>query len=364
MSDEKTEEPTSRKLQKAHDKGEVWKSKDVTHTAQFVVIMLLGWLGLELYVPQLREMFDRWPLLMAQMLAESADTPVDQPARMALEHGLRTLLMGLVPVVFLPLAVGVFIIALQVRGVFSMEPLAPKPERLNPGQNLKRLVSTRNLIDLAMTLVKVTCIGAALYVSLRSAAPQWLQAVAGSTPQGVASLLGRSLGLMALACLALYIFIAAVDYGHQYYEYMKQQRMSKDEVRREYKEVEGDPYVKGQRRALGQQMATEEPAARLSQAKVVITNPTHLSVALAYGAAVGGLPCVVAKGAGPSAMAIRHEARRLGIPLVENKPLARKLYAQVGVGAFITADTFADVARLLATVPKVVRATSDSWGRV
>lgn len=83
-----------------------------------------------------------------------------------------------------------------------------------------------------------------------------------------------------------------------------------------------------------------------------------------YDAASGGLPRVVAKGAGPTAMAIRHQARRLGIPLVENKPLARKLHAEVGVGAFITADTFADVARLLATVPKIVRATSDSWGRV
>jgi type III secretion protein U len=364
MSDEKTEEPTSRKLQKARDKGEVWKSIDVTHTAQFVVMLILGWLAVELYVPRLREMFDLWPLLMAQLPGESAYTPADQTARVALEHGLRTWLMGLLPAVLAPLAVGIFIVAMQVRGVFSMEPLSPKPERLNPGTNLKRLISTRNLIDLSKTLVKVTCVGTAIYVSLRSAAPQWLTAVADSTPQGVASLLGRSLGLMGLACLALYAFISAVDYGHQYYEYMKQQRMSKDEVRREYKEIEGDPYIKGHRRALAQQMATEEPAAKLSQAKVVITNPTHLSVALAYDAAVGGLPCVVAKGAGPTAMAIRHQARRLGIPLVENKPLARRLYAQVGVGAFITADTFADVARLLAAVPKGVRATSDSWGRV
>jgi type III secretion protein U len=364
MSDEKTEEPTSRKLQKARDKGEVWKSTDVTHTAQFAAMLLLGWLAVDLYVPKLRELFDLLPLLMAQLLAESADTPADQTARVALEHGVRTLLMALVPVIVVPLAVGIFVVAMQVRGVFSMEPMSPKPERMNPGTNLKRLVSTRNLIDLSKTLVKVMCVGTAIYVSLRSATPQWLTAVEGSTPQGVAALLGRSLGLMGLACLALYVFIAAVDYGHQYYEYMKQQRMSKEEVRREYKEIEGDPYIKGHRRALSQQMATEEPAAGLSQAKVVITNPTHLSVALAYDAASGGLPRVVAKGAGPAAMAIRHQARRLGIPLVENKPLARKLHAEVGVGAFITADTFADVARLLATVPKIMRATSDSWGRV
>jgi type III secretion protein U len=364
MSDEKTEEPSSRKLQKARDKGEVWKSTDVTHTAQFIALLMLVWLGVDLYVPKLRELFDLLPLLTTQLLAETANTPPDQTASVALGHGVRTLLMALVPLLAVPAAVGIFIIAMQVRGVFSMEPMTPKPERLNPGTNLKRLVSPKSLIDLTKTLVKVTCIGTAIYVSLRSATPQWLTAVAGSTPLEVAALLGRSLGLMALACLALYVFMAAVDYAHQYFEYMKQQRMSKDEVRREYKEIEGDPYIKGHRRALAQQMATEEPTARLSQAKVVITNPTHLSVALAYDAASGGLPRVVAKGAGPMAMAIRHEARRLGIPLVENKPLARKLHAEVGIGAFITADTFSDVARLLAAVPKTVRATSNSWGRV
>ncbi len=364
MSDEKTEEPTSRKLNKARSKGEVWKSTDVTHTAQFAAMLMLGWLAVDLYAPQLRELFDQLPLLMAQLLAETATSPADQTARVALEHGLRSLLVALVPIFAVPLAVGIFVVAMQVRGVFSMDPIAPKPERLNPGTNLKRLVSTRSLIDLSKTLVKVTCIGAAIYVSLRSAAPQWMTAVQSATPQGVISLLGRSLGLMGLACLALYVFVAAVDYAHQYYEYMKQQRMSKDEVRREYKETEGDPYIKGHRRALAQQMASEAPAQTLSQAKLVITNPTHLSVALAYDGASGGLPRIVAKGAGPLAMAIRHEARRLGIPLVENKPLARKLYAEVGVGAFITADTFADVARLLASAPKIVRARSDSWGRV
>jgi type III secretion protein U len=364
MSDEKTEEPTSRKLQKARDKGEVWKSTDVTHTAQFAAMLVLGWVAVELYVPKLRELFDGLPLLMAQLLAETANTPAHQTALVSLEHGVRILLMALVPLFAVPLAVGVFVLAMQVRGVFSMEPMAPKPERMNPGTNLKRLVSTRGLIDLSKTLVKVSCIGMALYVSLRSAVPQWLTAVESATPHGVAALLGRSLGLMGLACLSLYAFVAAVDYAHQYYEYMKQQRMSKDEVRREYKEIEGDPYIKGHRRALAFQLATEEPAQRLSQAKLVITNPTHLSVAVAYDAASGGLPRVVAKGAGPMAMAIRHEARRLGIPLMENKPLARKLHAEVGVGAFITADTFVDVARLLASVPKVVRAKSDSWGRV
>jgi flagellar biosynthesis protein FlhB len=188
--------------------------------------------------------------------------------------------------------------------------------------------------------------------------------VTGASPYAIARLLGHSLLNLALGCLALYVFMAAADYAHQFYEYMKQQRMTKDEVRREYKEIEGDPLIKGHRRALAIALATEEPAQRLAGAKVVVTNPTHLSVALAHDARIGGLPVVVAKGAGPMAMRIREEARRLGVPITENKPLARALYAKVEVGAFITADTFAEVAKLLATVPRLTRAQSEDRGRV
>lgn len=364
MEGEKTEQPTPRKLKKARDRGEVWKSVDVTHTAEFIVMMGLGWLAVELYLPHLRSLFDAWPVLIAQLGSEPGALPADHSPRAALEQAISVWLAAMAVAILVPLAVGVMITALQVRGVFSLEPLVPKAERLNPGANLKRLFQSRNLIDLVKTLVKVSFVGVAVYLTIRAGLPQWMHAVANATPVGIAALLGRSLLVLALTCLAIYVFMAAVDFAHQFYEYIKQQRMTKDEVRREYKEIEGDPYIKSHRRALGMQMAMEAPNNPVSQARVVVTNPTHLSVALGYDAASGGLPTVVAKGAGAAAMAIRHEARKLGIPVVENKPLARQLYAQVGVGAFITADSFAEVARLLAALPRISRAASDSWGRV
>jgi type III secretion protein U len=365
MEGEKTEQPTPRKLKKAREKGEVWKSVEVIHTAQFAVMLLLGWLLVALYLPRLGALFDAWPVFISA--AAASPQPAAQVATQAAEQATQALLLAWAPVIVVPFAVGVFAAAMQVRGVFSMDPLVPKAERLNPGANLKRLVSSRNLIDLVKTLSKVVLIGLAVVLSLQAALPQWVQAAAvpqaPHTGKTVSLLLGQSLLALALACLALYVFVAAADYAHQYYEYMKQQRMTKDEVRREYKEMEGDPYIKGHRMGLARALANEGPA-QLATARVVVTNPTHLSVALAYDAAAGGLPSVVAKGADAAAMAIRHEARRLGIPVVENKPLARRLYAQVAVGSFITADTFADVARLLAAAQRPARGTSEHWGKV
>lgn len=361
MDSDKTEQPTPRKLRKAREKGQVWKSTELTQTAEFAVLMMLGWLLIELYLPKLRELFDAWPALIDAATSPAASPP--QVAQAAFEQAIRVLLLAWVPAILVPLAVGLFVTALQVRGVFSIDPLLPKGERINVGANLKRLVSSRNLIDLTKTLVKVLLIGTAVFVTLRAAAPQWAATVGGASARDVATLLGRGLLALALSCLGLYVFMAAVDYAHQFYEYMKQQRMTKDEVRREYKEIEGDPHIKAQRKAIGIAMANES-SGQLANARAVVTNPTHLSVALAYDPAGGGLPTVVAKGAGAVAMAIRHEARRRRIPLVENKPLARRLYAQVNVGSFITADTFAEVARLLATVPKPVRTQGERWSKV
>jgi type III secretion protein U len=363
MDSDKTEKPTLHKLRKAREKGEVCKSAELTQTAQFAVFFVLGWLGVDFYLPRLRALFQAWPTLIERTRGAAAAVGHTQLALSALQDALHAWLAAVAPALLAPAAAGLLVAALQVRGVLSIEPLVPKAERLNPADNLKRLFSSRNLIDLAKSGVKVLLIGTAVALTLKLALPQWLRAVSGAAPNAVAQLLGHGLVAIATACLVLYALMAAVDYAHQYFEYMKAQRMSKDEVRREYKDIEGDPYLKGHRRAIGVAMATEEPAA-MKRAKVVVTNPTHLSVAIAYDPGAGALPCVVAKGAGAMALAMRREAARLGIPVVENKPLARRLHAQVSAGAFITADSFAEVARVLASVPRTVRARNNDWGRV
>jgi type III secretion protein U len=363
MSGDKTEDATPRKLQKARERGEVWKSADVTHTAQFATLLGLAWLAAHLYLPHLGALFDAWPAWVAKMTAQRGAS-ADAVLRAALQQGVNALVIGLAPAFAVVVLVALLALGLQVRGVFSFDPITPKPERLNPGSNLKRLVSTRNLVDLAKTLFKVGCVSTVVWLALRSAAPHWVNAVAYATPVHVLALLARSMFVVSLSCLAVYLFVAGVDYAHQFFEYAKQQRMSKDEVVREYKDVEGDPHVKGHRRALAAALAQEGPSRALGRARAVVTNPTHLSVAIGYEPGEGALPTVLAKGSGTMAMALRREAKRLRIPIVENKPLARRLYAHVGVGSFVTADVFADVARLLASVPAGHRGASDPWRRL
>jgi type III secretion protein U len=358
MSEEKTEQPTPRKLKKARDKGEVFKSTDLTQTAVFVALVGVSAFALAFWISLLGAEVQAWPQRMAQ-LADAEDGASFKLLFSATLSALQAIAWPLATLFGLCFAVGLLAAGLQVRGVLSAEPMTPKAERLNPGANLKRLVSTRNLYDLIKILAKVLLVGAAVYLALRSAMPDWFAFLrGGGTAAESGRLLAHTLLALALFCLVIYVFASAVDYGHQFYEYLKQQRMSKDELRREYKEIEGDPYVKGYRRALMRAMATEAPDGDLRAARALVTNPTHLAVALAYDPLAGGLPSVLAKGAGRAAAALRTQARRLGVPVVENKPLARRLYAETPVGHFIGNDTLADVARLFAALPRLPQASS------
>jgi flagellar biosynthesis protein FlhB len=353
MSEEKTEQPTPRKLKKARDKGEVFKSTEVTQTVVFIALVGVAVLGLRLWLPLLHAEMLAWPARIAEL--PQAQAPQAWVLLMSAAHSAVVVMAWPLALVFgLAAAFGLLAAGLQVRGVLSGDPLAPKAERLNPGANLKRLFSTRNVYDVLKILVKVSLVGTAVYLTTKAAFPDWLAFLrSGGSAMHLSALLAQTLLAVAIACIAIYTLAAAVDYGHQFFEYIKQQRMSKDEVRREFKELEGDPYIKGYRRAIMRMMATEAPAGALSGARAVVTNPTHYAVALAFDAASGGLPSVVAKGVDRAAKKIREEATRLGLPIIEDRALARKLYAKVPQGQFITSDTFADVARLIARLPPV-----------
>jgi type III secretion protein U len=354
VSDEKTEKPTSQKLKKARQKGEVFKSTDVIQTAVFGALVLLGLVGTLLYLPRLADILKSWPHWMERLVqtrrSDLADGNDVLAVFAALERSTNALLMALLPLFLVVAAVGLAAAWMQVKAVFTFVPLTPKMDRMNPGPNLKKLFSVKGLIDVVKTLLKVLMVGSVVVSIIRGAVPQWQRAVYDGTALQLSELLGSQLLLMAMGCLAIYLFMSGLDYGHQYFEYMKNQRMSKDEVRREYKDMEGDPHIRGQRKALQRAMATQGPAAGVAQANAVVTNPTHLSVALAYTPGSGTAPRVVAKGEGDAALEIRRAAKKLGIPIQENKPLARRLYAKVAVNAPITPELYRDTATFLAGV--------------
>jgi type III secretion YscU/HrpY family protein len=342
---EKTEKPTHRKLQDARKRGEVYKSIEVTGTVVFITLMLL----LSFLASRFLRQIDAYCQRFFGNPGHTRNASTDLAA--AFSAGQDLFQSMLFPILATATATAVLTVFLQVRPVFSLDPIIPKPERLNPATNLKNLFSARTMINLAKNLIQTIIIGAVVVTVVRGRASDIVRSV-NASPTQVLYLLVDLLQGLCLIVFAVYVFMSAVDYAHQFYEYLKQQRMSKDEVIREYKDIEGDPHIKSHRKAIHRSLSQEQA---VKKANVVITNPTHVAVALRYVRGEGTLPTVVAKGVDAVAKQIRGQARAAGIPIVENKPLARRLHAQVDVNRFIGSDQFAEVAKIFAQLPSSAR---------
>ena len=247
------------------------------------------------------------------------------------------------------LAAGVCAHVAQFGFLFTTESLTPKMSRLSPINGLKRLFSLRSLVELAKSVLKVVTVGTAAFILIRSE----LHVVPGLVLSSVVDILAFT-GWVAFkiclgACGAL-IILAALDYAYQRWEHEKNLRMTKQEVKDEYKQTEGDPKVKARIRSIQLETARRRMMEAVPEADVVITNPTHLAVALRFDGTKMAAPCVVAKGAGHVAERIKQIAAEHGVPIVENRPLARTLIKTVDIGASIPAELYKAVAQILAYV--------------
>jgi type III secretion protein U len=337
MSD-KTEKPSQKKLRDARKKGEVAHSKDVISTVEFVALLIVLW-GL-----------GGWILTTLQGVLELAITAPQQVrdgrhwlllTQQALQDGARIVL----PLLGAGVVAAVLAGFAQTRGVFSFDPLKLKFERMNPAEGLKRLFSSRQVFELLKLVAKVCLLGSALWYIVKDGMAPALRSVY-SAPQ-TAGLIGWELLLWLFGTAAIiYLLTALADFGIQIYEFIKQQRMTKDEVRREHRDENGDPHVRGRRRALQRELASGQ-GAPLAKASVVVTNPTHVAVALYYERGITELPVVIAKELDKQALMLRRQAQRLQVPIVENVPLARRLYAEVPLNDCIEEVHFEAVAEVL-----------------
>jgi flagellar biosynthesis protein FlhB len=343
MSSEKTEQPTPKKLQDAKKKGEVFKSNDVTSTAIFIVLLVGLGVGGKMLIERFRHYF------VDSLVVIGTPKNTNMSLLLITEDATKAFVMLTFPVLLAAMCVAIFSKHLQVRGVFSLDPIKPKPERINPGANLKNLFSTRNVFNAVKTLIKVLITGLIVYYTIRYSLPAVMQL--SSTTSGEAlSVLGESLRYMCISCAVLYVLMAAVDYGHEYYEYMKQQKMSVDEVRREFKEMEGDPHIKWQRKALHRELSEDVMVKRVRDAQILITNPTHFAIALRADAANGGVPQLIAKGQDALALRMKREAAAFNILVIEDKSLARRLFKEVRLNAFVGSEFFAEMAVLFSRI--------------
>jgi type III secretion protein U len=264
---------------------------------------------------------------------------------------LSTAISLLLPLIAAVLAAGFISNFFQVGVLFAFESIKPDLKKVSPGQGIKKIISIKNLIEFIKSIVKIAFLGILVtLVIMGGIGTMLLTPMCGM--DCVNQAFGSLLKQIAIYTIVAFLIIAFADFVFQRFQYTKSLKMTKDEVKREYKESEGDPIVKGQRKQLAQEFAMSDTRKQVGRASAVVVNPTHLAVAIRYDPETTALPLVVAKGRMLRAQAIRVEAERAGVPIFRNVPLARQLFADVAEGDYVPDELFDVVAEILAWVSR------------
>ena len=338
-SGEKTEMPTQKKLRDARQKGQVCSSKDITSTAILVVLFaVLGWMGTAL-MDDMEEMLKFLSGCVALNDEGSVRQSMGMTALIICKHSFLF--------VFVAAVIGIVGNVTQIGFLFTFEPIIPKLEKLSPVEGAKKIFSMKNVFEFLKNIVKVLFLGYLIYKIIWASVPELLTMCYGTIDDIFPSL---KLMLKRLASYTAfgYIVIAVVDRLFQGRNFTKQMMMTKDEVKREYKEMEGSAEVKQAQRQFRDEILNDpNPARSTKNANVVVTNPTRLAVGIRYKAEEAPLPTICVMGEGARAKIIRETALAEGIPVMEDKPLARALYAEGKVKDLIPESLIEPVAEVL-----------------
>jgi type III secretion protein U len=344
MSDEKTEEPTDKKLEDANKKGQHAKSQDLSAG--------LGLMAMTLCLSSAGSLVaERFVAIVTRMLQAIGRTDADTEMSTMIIATLTDLLVAVLPFVAISLLVGVAGQAAQVGLNVSFEPISPDFEKVNPGSGIKKLLSMKSIVEFLKTVFKAIALVAVLWNLITGLLPL-LMASAYLEPPAIITLGWGSIVRLMGAGVLVFLVIGPVDFGLQKFMFIRDQRMSKDEIKREYKESEGDPQLKGKRKQLAHEMANSAPRQTVPGASVVVTNPTHYAVALRYVAGETAVPIVVAKGVDGEAQLIKRIAEEHHVPIIGDPPLARTLY-RLPVSEPIPEPLFEAVAAVLRWVERI-----------
>ena len=336
---EKTEMPTPKKLRDARQKGQVCTSKDIVSTAILIVLFaILAWMGVALMEDM--EMFIRF---LSGSIEQNGVGDVMESSKLA---GFLICKHSFI-FVFVAAVIGIAGNVAQIGFLFTFDPIIPKMEKLNPVEGAKKIFSMKNLFEFLKNVVKVCFLGYLLYKIIWASVPELLTMCYG-TVDDIFPCLKLMLKRLAVYTAFGYIVIAVVDRLFQGRNFTKQMMMTKDEVKREYKEMEGSQEVKqAQRQFRDEILNGPDPVKAAKKSNVVVTNPTHLAVGIRYKLDEAPLPRICAIGAGKVAKIIRETALAEGIPIMEDKPLARALYAEGRLEDFIPDSLIEPVAEVL-----------------
>ncbi len=341
-SGQKTEKPTAKRLSEARRRGQIPRSPDLV---SWVTLLIASYL----LPPLIGLLADRYERFFSVATDAISNGQLDLALR-----GTNDLARGVsfVVVPFLFLMALLVIMGLVVQGgvTLSAQPLRPKAERISPLAGFKRLVSPQSLVDTGKAILRLTALAILMWRITDSRLAAFLTGSARAPADTGGDLSAAILLLVRLAAL-LGVVVGVGDYAFQRWKVGKQLRMTKDEVKRENRNTEGDPFTRSRRRSLHAKVSRNKMLAAVSEASVVVVNPTHISVALSYRS--GAVPKVVAKGVDDLALRIRERAFEAGVPVVEAKPLARMLHDLIEVGEEVPTHLYEAVAIVIAFVMRL-----------
>lgn len=325
FAQEKTEEATPHRLQEVRRKGQVARSNDLSTSLVLLAgVLFLYWRRQEFMV-QMTGLLTRFLQVNCQQQVD-AGTIIDLAVYLLL--GMASLLA---PLLVVAVVVGLAANFAQTGFVLSLYPLAPRLENLSPLNGLKRIFSRRALMELIKSLAKVIAVSLVVWFLIKGQFSGLLMTVDMGLPASM-ELVGKMLFKVGLGALLVFLAVGVTDYIFQKREHKRNIRMTKQETKEEMKQMEGDPLVRSRLREKQRHLARHRMMHAVPEATVVVTNPTHVAVALRYRETEGGAPRLVAKGAGSIAERIKEVARRHKVPVVEEAPLARALFYQVELG--------------------------------
>jgi flagellar biosynthesis protein FlhB len=342
---EKTEKATPKKRQDSRKKGQVAKSQDVNTAinliAVFAVLMMTGSFMYEQVVGLMKEFFQ-------QMMLEEL---TEENVQVIIYEVIKMMGLTLAPVLATALVAGVIANIMQVGFLFTTESIQFKLDKLDPIKGAKRIFSLRALIELLKSILKISIVGFVAFFVLWNRMDEIIVLSHVPISDAIVLIADISVKVGLYAAIALFC-IAILDYMYQKYDFEKNIRMSKQDIKDEYKNSEGDPLIKSKIKQKQRQMAMQRMMQEVPNADVVITNPTHFAIALKYDETKSDAPLVVAKGVDFVAQKIKYIAKENDVIMVENRPLARALYDQTEVGQAIPEEFFKAVAEILAFVYK------------
>lgn len=339
FAEEKTEQPTAKKLKEARDKGQIAQSKDFNSVVSLLAVFVA--------LAGLWQFFADNVFSFFYATIELIPTPEAGVGRF--NESLIFILKMSLPLLGVALITGLAASYAQVGVLFTAEPLKPQFSRINPLKGLKNIFSSRALAELVKSVAKAALILYICYVYIEGRIAEILYTVKMDSGN-IISLLWSIIFNVIIRCSIVLFIIAVFDYEFKRRKNKKELMMTKQEVKQEYKQSEGDPQLKGKIKEKQRQMAMSRMMQQVPKADVVITNPTHFAVALLYNASRSDAPIVVAKGKDLVAQNIKRTAKEHQIPLVENPPLARTIYSTVEIGSKISPDLYEAVAEVLAYV--------------